>query len=385
MIPSHRDAGRLALALLCSIPLHAAADADSLRGTVDAAIRPLMQKYDVPGMAVGVTVDGRSVFFNYGVASRETARPVSEHTLFELGSISKTFTATLALAAQAEGRLSLQDHPGKTMPQLAGSAIDRATLLELGTYSAARLPLQVPDEVDDDTRLFDWLRAWQPGAQPGTRRVYSNASIGLLGRATTLAMHADMTELAEQRLFPALGLKESYLRVPQRALPDYAWGYNKANRPVRVNPGMFDMETYGVKSTAADMVRYLQANIDPDRLPQPFALAVRQTHTGYYMAGPMTQGLGWEQYPYPVPEQRLAEGNALGGTEMPVQRFDAPRVPPAATLFNKTGATGGFGAYALFVPARRIGIVLLANRNYPNAERVKAAYAILRELDRTLP
>ena len=111
------------------------------------AIRPIMAAYDVPGMAVAVTVQGKHYFFNYGVASKEGGQNVSESTLFEIGSISKTFTATLASCAQARGILSFSDHASKYFPDLAGSSFDEISLLDLATYTAGGLPLQVPDTV----------------------------------------------------------------------------------------------------------------------------------------------------------------------------------------------------------------------------------------------
>ncbi len=55
--------------------------------------------------------------------------------------------------------------------------------------------------------------------------------------------------------------------------------------------------------------------------------------------------------------------------------------PRGDVWINKTGSTRGFSAYVAFVPARRIGVVLLANRSYPIAERIKVAYAIMRALE----
>ena len=114
----------------CYLPLTrgAADDSTRIRDIVDTAIHPLMVEYDVPGMAVAITIAGQPHFFNYGVASRESGTPVNEETLFEIGSVSKTFTGTLAAYAQVRGKLSLDDRPGPYMPQLQGSAINQVSL-----------------------------------------------------------------------------------------------------------------------------------------------------------------------------------------------------------------------------------------------------------------
>ncbi|MET0856075.1 MAG: class C beta-lactamase, partial [Telluria sp.] len=361
---------RLAVACIATlIPLTswAADKAASLRAAVDAAIRPLMAEHDVPGMAVAVTVDGKTTYFNYGVASRENNMPVSEATLFELGSISKVFTATLASYAQVLGKLDLDAHPGAYMPQLKGRALDKATVLNLGTYSAGGLPLQFPEEIESDAQMVRYFQQWKPDAAPGVQRRYSNPSLGLFGHVTALALKSDFADAIETQLLPQLGLHASYVRVPAAAMPSYAWGYNRANKPVRVNPGMFAAEAYGIKSTAADMIGFLQANIDPSGLAAPMRRAVAGTHTGYFQVGGMAQGLGWEQYAYPVTLDGLLAGNSSTVISEPnaAKRLTPPRIPAGPTLFNKSGSTGGFAAYVAFVSEKKIGVVLLANKNYP--------------------
>ncbi len=377
-------ATRLAIALsACCFPLasHGADDPARLRAAVDGAIRPLMAQYDVPGMAVAVTIDGKAFFFNYGVASREQKTLVSESTLFEIGSISKTLTGTLASYAQVLGKLALDDHPGKFIPQLKGKAIDKASLLNLGTYTAGGLPLQFPDEVVN-ARMVDYFGQWTPDAAPGTQRRYSNPSIGLLGHISAMAMGSSFADAMEQQLFPQLGLSHTHIRMPAPAEADYAWGYAKENKPIRMNPGVLAFEAYGVKSTAADMIRYVQLNIDPGSLEKPMQRAIEGTHIPYFKVGNMAQGLGWEQYAYPVTLEHLQAGNASGMLldANPAQKIAAPRLPSGPTWFNKSGSTAGFCAYAAFVPDRKIGIVMLANRSYPIAERIKAAHAILTQL-----
>lgn len=381
---------RIAIALIsaCLLPLSswAADDAAKIRAIVDTAIRPLMAENDVPGMAVAVTVNGQAFFFNYGLAARDKNTPVSEATLFELGSISKTFTATLATYAQALGKLAMEQHPSKYMPQLKGRPIDQASLLNLGTYTAGGLPLQFPDEVSND-QMTAYFRQWKAAAPAGTQREYSNPSLGLFGHLSALALKTDFADAMESQIFPKFGLKHSYIRVPESAMANYAWGYNQENKAIRMNPGPLAMETYGIKSTATDMIRFVQANIDTSQLDQTMQRAVAATHVGYFEVGAMVQGLGWEQYPYPVTLERLLDGNSYTMIMEPnaSKQLPSPQVPAGATLFNKTGSTGGFGNYVAFVPEKKIGIVMLANKNYPIPARIKAAHAILEQLAPIVP
>lgn len=373
-----------AIVVFCLLPaaVQAADSQNKICAVVDRAVRPLMAKYDVPGIAVAMTVDGRQSFFNYGVASKADNKPVTKNTLFEIGSVSKTFTATLAAYAQSLGKISLHDHPGKYMPQLRGSAIDKASLLNLGTFTAGGLPLQFPDAVTNNAEMVRYFQQWQPSAALGAQRRYSNPSIGLFGHITALAMNGNFADLVESEILPKLGLGHSFIRVPQAAMANYAWGYSKDNKPIRVSRGVFDAEAYGVKSTGADMIHFVEANIWPDNLSPPMRRAVEDTHVGYFRIGPMEQGLGWEQYPYPVTLDRLLEGNsdAMTMTANPAVALKPPQVPSRPTLFNKTGSTNGFGAYVAFVPEKRIGIVILANKSFPIPARVTAAYAILEQL-----
>jgi beta-lactamase class C len=113
--------------------------------------------------------------------------------------------------------------------------------------------------------------------------------------------------------------------------------------------------------------------------------AIFDTHTGYYQAGAMTQDLIWEQYRYPVTLDTLLAGNSekMLFEANPVVQLDPPLQQQEASLLNKTGSTNGFSAYVAFVPAKKLGIVLLANKSYPIEARVTAAYAILTQLGLT--
>jgi beta-lactamase class C len=351
-----------------------------VRQAVDAAMKPVIEHYAIPGLAVAVTIDGKRHFIEYGLASKEPEIAVTRDTLFELGSISKTFTATLAAYAEVEGKLSLNDSVSEHMPELKGSALDAVRLLDLATHTAGGFPLQLPDEVKDQKQLIAYFRAWKPRFDPGMHRDYANPSIGLLGMVTAKAMGASYETLVERRLFPELGLRRSYISVPTAELKSYAWGYNRDGKPVRVSPGMLATEAYGVKSNAVDMIRFLEVNMGIGSVPGKLARAVDATHIGYFRSGGRIQDLIWEQYPYPVALDDFVAGNSPKMNSGPVTAIDPPMAPRGDVILNKTGSTNGFGAYVAYVPEKKIGIVMLANKNYPNDARVKAAHQLLSRL-----
>ncbi|CAD0263526.1 beta-lactamase [Pseudomonas veronii] len=357
--------------------------ATDLQAVVDASVKPLMQQQAIPGLAVAVVQNGKVQYFNYGMASKEAQQPVNQNTLFEIGSVSKTFTATLGGYAQAIGKLTLSDKASQYWPALAGSAFDRISLLQLATYTPGGLPLQFPDAADNADAMLGYFQRWKPSYAPGAQRLYSNPSIGLFGYLAARSLGQPFNVAMEHTLLPKLGLSNTHLSVPTAQSGEYAQGYDKQQKPVRVSPGALDSEAYGIKTSTHDLARYVIANLHPQTLEKPLQQAIASTHAGYYRVNGMTQGLGWEYYPYPIALQALIDGNSTPMAMEP-HRPDwlaTPQAQPANVLYNKTGSTAGFGAYVAYVPSKDMGVVILANKNYPNAERVKVAHAILSALD----
>ncbi len=342
----------------------------------------VMQENGIAGLSIAITHNGKQQFYTYGKAVKDTVQAVTPDTLFELGSISKTFTATLATWAQANRQLSLTKRIDTYVPQLRDTRLGKVPIFHLGTHTAGGFPLQFPDKVQTTGQMMAYFKAWQPNYLPGTHRSYANPSVGLLGLVAARSMQVPFENAMQQGLFPALGLKNTFLIVPEDQMSRYAQGYNKLDEPVRVNPGVLASEAYGVKSSSRDVLSFVEANMGLGQYDAPLQQALKDTRTGYFKVGGMTQDLIWEQYPMPVKLDTLLEGNA---SNMVLQTQKAePITPPLAaqsnTWVNKTGSTNGFGGYVAFIPEQRLGIVILANRNYPNEERVKLAYRILNQV-----
>ncbi|EPQ0280806.1 ADC family extended-spectrum class C beta-lactamase [Acinetobacter baumannii] len=347
-----------------------------IKKLVDQNFKPLLEKYDVPGMAVGVIQNNKKDEMYYGLQSVQDKKAVNSSTIFELGSVSKLFTATAGGYAKNKGKISFDDTPGKYWKELKNTPIDQVNLLQLATYTSGNLALQFPDEVKTDQQVLTFFKDWKPKNSIGEYRQYSNPSIGLFGKVVALSMNKPFDQVLEKTIFPALGLKHSYVNVPKTQMQNYAFGYNQENQPIRVNPGPLDAPAYSVKSTLPDMLSFIHANLNPQKYPADIQRAINETHQGRYQVNTMYQALGWEEFSYPATLQTLLDSNSEQIVMKP-NKVTAISKEPSVKMYHKTGSTTGFGTYVVFIPKENIGLVMLTNKRIPNEERIKAAYAVL--------
>ena len=278
--------------------------------SIDSLARAAMQQYGIPGMSIGLVVDGNRRVCHYGVASLQTAEPVTGDTLFEIGSLSKLFAAALASVAQANGALALTQPPATQLGWLKDKALGGASLLNLATHTAVGLPLFVPDEVATERQVQAYFTDFQPLYQPGTRRTYSNPGIGLLGLAAAASLRKDYPQAVRIHLFEPLNMAHTYFSVPQALLGDYAQGYTADGKPVRLSSGALADPAYGLKSTADDLLSFLAASLADADEQSGLGQALNVMQTGLFQIGPMSQALVWERYPFPVALDTLVQGNS---------------------------------------------------------------------------
>jgi CubicO group peptidase (beta-lactamase class C family) len=350
--------------------------------TVERTIAPLLKEQGIPGMAVAVIYQGKPYYFTYGQADIAKNLPVTKETLFELGSVSKTFTGVLGGDSVARGEIKLSDPATKYWPALTGQQWKGINLLQLATYTAGGLPLQVPDDVTSQASLLRFYQSWQPQWAPGSTRLYSNASIGLFGALAVKPSGMSFEDAMSNRVFQPLNLSHTWIKVPASEARNYAWGYRN-DKAVHVSPGMLDAEAYGVKSTIEDMASWVQANMAPEQVTdKTLRQGIELAQSRYWRIGSMYQGLGWEMLNWPVESKTVINGsdNKIALAPHAATAIEPPAPVVKSSWVHKTGSTGGFGTYVAFIPEQQLGIVMLANKSYPNPERVKAGYKILEAL-----
>ncbi len=292
------------------------------------------------GVAIGVVQHGVRRVFSFG-----TARPDS---IFEIGSITKTFTGLLLARMVDEGKVKFDDPvrellPPGTVPKPAGAEI---TLLDLAIQHSGlpRLPDNMhpadPRNPYADYRPADLYRflASHGVARPAAPGfLYSNLGVGLLGQALANRAGENYAALLQQEIAGPLGLKDTVVSLSPEQQAHFIQGHDAEHRPVQA----WDLDALAgagaIRSTAADMLTYLEAQLHPEKFPA-LAKAIQQTHELRADALPgMRIGLAWLY----VDKEGFYWHNGGTGGFSSYAFFDPKHDCAGIVLFNTTVRAGG--------------------------------------------
>lgn len=313
----------------------------------DGEIRRLLEERRARGGIVGVVVglleaDGSQRVVSAGTAGNSV--PLDEDTVFEIGSITKPFTAILLAELADRGELRLEDPVAKYLPagQRAPARNGKGiTLLDLATHTAG-LPREATNLRPSNPKnpyvdfgvadMYAFLAGYELPRDPGESWDYSNIGFALLGHLLERRAEMPFEQLLRARLLDPLRLHDTAITLPERLSLRAAQGFDERLEPTPALDRGALPAAGGLRSTVRDLLRFAAANVlagGDDRLGR----AMRATHQ---------------------PRRPRKDEDRIGlawTVERPAQR----------TITWHWGATGGCRSYlGLDLEAKR-AVVILAN------------------------
>jgi D-alanyl-D-alanine-carboxypeptidase/D-alanyl-D-alanine-endopeptidase len=325
---------------------------DGLEAEVDELVRPRLEAGRSVGIVVGVFREGRSEVFGFGRPSIEDDEPPDGRTFFEIGSISKVFTAVTLADMAREGLVSLDDPVGSLLPEGTrvpehdGHAI---TLRSLANHTSG-LPTLIPKVMaravlgkdpyaDVSPRdLYDFLATAKLTHDPGSKYAYSNLGAGLLGTALSRRAGMGYEDLVLSRICRPLGMADTRVTLDPEQTIRLAHPYTKQGK----SASYWTLDAFAgagaLRSTADDLLKFARANLglspSPDRLRAAMDEARKpRTPTGH---DGLSIGLGWHVF----------EANAKSKQ-------------PETAWHN--GGTGGFCSFLAMIRETEVAVVVLSN------------------------
>jgi len=313
-----------------------------------------MEQTGTPGVAIGVWQQNSgqmpAEMTGFGITNRDHALPVNEDTLFQIGSISKTMTATIAMRLVEMGKLDLDTPVRHYLPDFLmqdQAAQAKATVRHLFIHTAGWVGDYFENTGRGDDALTRYVAnmATLPQQAPlGTLWSYNNASFSLAGRVIEAVTGKPFESVAHELLFAPLGMTMSFFFSEEIMPHRFAVGHIVTPEGTKVaTPWALARSAHpagGVTSTVRDMLRYARFHLNGGRtdsgeqLMQPATIAAMQTPQA--TAGSMADavGISWLL-------------NDLGGLR----------------LVSHGGATNGQIAQLLLAPEQGFALVILTNAN----------------------
>lgn len=315
----------------------------------DAEIRRiLVERIDVQKQGVGIVVGvidphGRRIVA-YGAPEKGDKRTLDGDTVFEIGSITKVFTALLAADMAQRGEVKLDDPiqkylpPTVRMPERGGKQI---TLIDLATHTSGLPRMPENFRPKDPSRpyadytvdaLYSFLSSYELRRDIGIKYVYSNLGFGLLGLGLAQRAGMDYEKLVVTRICNPLRMESTRITLSEPLRQRFAAGHSSD----LVTVPEWDIPSLAgagaLRSSANDLLTFLAAMMgytdNPLAAAQKTTLSIRRP-TGEPF---METGMGWDI-------------DTRGGTE----------------IISKGGATAGYNTFIGYSPRTRVGVVALAN------------------------
>lgn len=290
--------------LLGFVPLSAAVDG-SRDATLLATIKSRVDDGKSTGMVVGtIDADGGTSQAAYG-SPGPGAMPLDSDSVFEIGSITKVFTAILLAEMAERGEVKLVDPVAKYLPssvRVPERNGRQITLLELSTQTSGlpRLPNNMrpsnpanPYADYSVEQLYEFLNSHQLTRDIGSQYEYSNVGVGLLGHALARRAGKPYEEILKERVLRPLKMEHTGITLTPWMKQHLARGHD-AGKNVTNNWDLPTLAGAGaLRSTLNDMLRFARANLDTSggRLQR----AIQQTHGARFTAGrpDLSIGLNW--------------------------------------------------------------------------------------------
>lgn len=294
------------------------------------------------GIVVGVITSDGVEFYNYGVKSLTHKEEVDEYSVFEIGSISKTFTGVLLADKVVKKELKLDDPlqsllpDGVKAPMRNGESI-RLYQMSNHTSSLPRLPNNFsptnpanPYADYTEDLMFDFLSSYELPRDIGSKYEYSNYAVGLLGNVLASSDNMTYEELMIKIIAEPLGMKQTTITLTPKMRKNLAMGHDQGQQVEN-----WDLPTLAgagaIRSTAVDMLKYVAANMGIEKSDLYSAMQLSHQNSGSEESEPIV-GLGW--HIMPRGEMNIVWHN---------------------------GSTAGYSTFTGFVDGGDRGVVVLSN------------------------
>jgi len=313
---------RTALVLVCTVLIPWIARADA----VDDLLRSEMDKHQIAGLAIAVIKDGKTVKTSFhGLANLEWNVPVSADTVFEIGSITKQFTAACILLLAEDGKLSLEDkissHLANTPPAWSNITVRHLLTHTSGIKNYTGLDGFELTRHMNQAQFIAKIGSYPLDFQPGNSWSYCNSGYNLLGFIVENASGRGYWDFLRERIFTPLEMTNSTSRLPRLIVPHRAAGYELANGlHINRDYDLTDLFSAGaIISTITDLEKWNTA-LDAGSLLNASSRKEWWTPAKLNDGSTKNYGFGWNLEQLDG-HRNIGHGGATSGFSATIQRF----------------------------------------------------------------